>query len=338
MSKTNIIDGNSIGHAAHRATKLTSGTLQTQAIYGFIRTMRDMKVEHPDFTQLVLWDGKAQWRYDMHPAYKSNRDNDPKKVEERAHYVAQRPYIARCLEHLGIRQMTAMKHEADDMAGYMVAKLTEQPGNEVLLSTGDQDWLQLLRPGVTWRDHRDDSKIITLDNLMDKTGYASPYAFLEGKCLQGDGSDVISGVGGIGEDTAPLFLAEFGSVREFWRRCDSGEFVPKYKYHRNLWQGCSPYTKEEWEAQWVFAGDASDTKAYEKARKKHMDAWPGQGRTLFARNLRLMQLLKVTPPDKKDVVVVPGKFDADKFAEVCEELAFVSILRNLDHFLKPFRG
>ena len=300
MAKINIIDGNSIGHAAHRATKLTSGSLQTQAIYGFIRTMRDMKVEHPDFTPLCLWDGKAQFRFDLHPLYKSNRDNDPKKVAEREHYVAQRPYIARCLEHMGIRQMTAMHHEADDMAGYMEAKITAQPGNEVLLSTGDMDWVQLIRKGVTWRDHRDDSKVITLDNLMDKTGYPTPYAFLEGKCLHGDSSDVIPGVGGIGEKGAPEFIAEFGSVRKFWQRCDSGEFVPKKKAHINL---ASP-----------------------------------AGRVAFGRNLRLMQLLKVQQPDQKDVKVVPGKFDADKFAEVCEELAFVSILRNLDHFLKPFRS
>lgn len=300
MAKINLIDGNSIGHAAHRATKLNSGGLQTQAVYGFIRTMRDMKVENRDFTPLVLWDGKAQWRYDLHPAYKSNRDNDPKKVEERQHYVAQRPYIARCLEHLGVRQMTAMTHEADDMAGYMVAKLTAQPGSEVLLSTGDQDWIQLVRKGVTWRDHRDDSKVVTLDNIMDKTGYPTPYAFLEGKCLHGDSSDVIPGVGGIGEKGAPVFIAEFGSVRKFWQRCDSGEFVPKKKAHMNL---ASP-----------------------------------EGRAAFGRNLRMMQLLKVEQPDQKNVVVQPGKFDADKFAEVCEELAFVSILRNLDHFLKPFGG
>lgn len=332
MAKINIIDGNSIGHAAHRATKLTAGGLQTQAVFGFIRTLRDMKVEHPGFTPMVLWDGKAQFRYDIHPLYKSNRDNDPKKVEERQHYVAQRPYIARCLEHLGVRQMTAMKHEADDMAGYMVANLTKQDGNEVLLSTGDQDWIQLIRKGVTWRDHRDDSKVVTLDNLMDKTGYATPYAFLEGKCLHGDTSDVISGVGGIGETGAPEFLAEFGSVREFWRRCDSGEYVPSKKAHLNLWKGVSRFTKEEWAAQ--YTGDPED----KKALKKHMDEWPGQGRILFGRNLRLMQLLKVQQPAKEDVVVVPGKFDMDKFAEVCEELAFVSILRNLEHFTKPFRS
>lgn len=298
MARINIIDGNSIGHAAHRSTRLTSGGLQTQAVFGFVRTLRDMLVEHPDFTPMVLWDGRAQWRFDLHPEYKSNRDNDPKKVEERKHYVAQRPYIARALEHLGVRQMTVMTHEADDMAGHLVGQLTKQPANEILLSTGDQDWIQLIRPNVTWRDHRDDSKIVTMDNLMDKTGYPTPYAFLEGKCLQGDTSDVISGVGGIGEKGAPEFIAEFGSVRKFWHRCDSGEFVPKKKAHQRL---ASP-----------------------------------EGRAVFGRNLRLMQLLKVAAPNPKDVNVVQGKLDIDKFAEVCEELAFASILRNVENFCKPF--
>lgn len=297
MAKFNIIDGNSIGHAAHRSTKLNSGDLQTQAVFGFIRSLRDMRIERPDFTPMVLWDGKAHWRFSLHPEYKSNRDNDPKKVEERKHYVAQRPYISRALEHLGVRQMTAMSHEADDMAGLLVGQLAK-PGNEVLLTTGDQDWIQLVRPGVTWRDHRDETKVVTLDNLMDKTGYPTPYAFLEGKCLQGDSSDVISGVGGIGEKGAPEFIAEFGSVRKFWQLCEGGEFVPKKKAHLRL---CS-----------------------------------AEGRMIFGRNMRLMQLLKVAKPDPKDVKVVPGKLDIDKFAELCEELAFVSILKNIENFCKPF--
>ncbi|MCL2874691.1 MAG: 5'-3' exonuclease [Betaproteobacteria bacterium] len=300
MAKVLLIDGNSWGHAAHHATKLTSGELQTQAVFGFLKTLRDKKAEHPGFTPLVLWDGRAKWRYDMHPAYKSNRDNDPKKVAEREHYKAQRPYIARCLEHLDVRQMSAPTHEADDLAGYMVAKLTAQPGNEIILSTGDMDWIQLVRPNVTWMDHRNDAKVVTVGNLMDKTGFPTPYAFLEGKCLTGDSSDVIPGVGGIGDKGAPEFIAEFGSVRKFWQRCDSGEFAPKRKAHCNL---ASP-----------------------------------EGRAAFKRNFRLMQLLKVAAPDQKDVRVTPGKFDADKLAEVFEELAFTSILRTLDNFIKPFKG
>jgi len=126
MSKTLIVDGNAIGHAAHHATKLTSGGMQTQAIFGFIKTMRQLRQDNPDWRLMVLWDGKAQWRYDLHPDYKSNRDNDPKKVKDKEAYVAQRPLIARALNTLGVRQLTAMHHEADDMAGYFVEKLTQQ--------------------------------------------------------------------------------------------------------------------------------------------------------------------------------------------------------------------
>jgi 5'-3' exonuclease len=247
---------------------------------------------------MCLWDGRAQWRFDLNPEYKSKRTEDPKKVVVKDAYEEQRPYIGVALNALGVRQLTVADREADDMAGYLVRVLTVDPTHEVDLITGDQDWIQLVRPNVTWRDHRDDSRVVTLDTLMDKTGYATPLAFLEGKCLHGDTSDCISGVGGIGKDGAPPFLAEFGSVREFWRRCDSGEFVPKKKAHIRL---CS-----------------------------------AEGRMLFGRNLRLMQLLKVAPPAKNLTDVDVGKFDKDRFAQVCEELAFVSILRNLDHFVKPF--
>lgn len=332
MSKTNIIDGNSIGHAAHRATKLSVGGRPTQAIFGFIKTMRDMKVKHKDFTPMVLWDGRAQWRFDLHPLYKSNRDNDPKKVAEREAYQQQKPTIIEALASLGIRQVTVATHEADDMAGYFVGQLTAKPGNEIILSTGDHDWMQLVRPGVTWMDHRDEAKIVTFDKFHEKTGYATPYAFLEGKCLHGDTSDVISGVGGIGEDGAPLVLAEFGSVREFWRRCDSGEYTPKKKALLNLWKGCSEFTKEQWAAQ--YTGDPADAKAL----KKHMDEWPGQGRIIFGRNLRLMQLLKPIPPKKEDVKVIQKPFNAEWFKQICEDHAFLSILNNFETFIQPFKG
>ena len=299
MAKTLLIDGNSIGYAAQYATRLTSGELETQAVFGFIKTMRKLRFEYPNHTIMNLWDGKAAWRFALEPEYKSNRTNDPKKVKIRESYSAQRPYIAKALQHLGVRQLTAFTHEADDMAGLLVAQLTAKPGNEVVLISGDEDWIQLLRPGVTWRDMRDDLKTTTMANLMDRTGYATPYGFLEGKCLQGDTSDVISGVGRIGEKGAPEFIAEFGSVRKFWQRCDSGDFVPKYKAHIRL---CS-----------------------------------AEGRMIFGRNFRLMQLLKVAPPKREDIDLNSGRFDKDAFEELCGELAFMSILRNIENFMEPFQ-
>lgn len=299
MSKTVLIDGNSLGYAAHHATKLVSGEMQTQAVFGFVKAMQAIRYEYPNHTPICLWDGKAQWRFDLHPEYKSNRTSDPKKLKDRNAYAAQRPYIQKALQHLAVRQVTASGAEADDLAGVYVSALTAKPGNEVVLMSGDGDWIQLVRPGVTWRDRRNDDKVITLDNLMDKTGYATPYAFLQGKALMGDSSDVISGVGGIGKDGAPLFMAEFGSVREFWMRCDSGDFKPTKKSHINL---CS-----------------------------------ANGRMLFGRNLRLMQLLRVSPLPRETINIDHGNFDEELFRELCEDLAFGSILKNFNHTINHFK-
>lgn len=295
-----LIDGNSIGHAAHNATKLHSGDMETQAVFGFIRTMRELRCEYPSSKLMVLWDGRAEWRFALHPSYKSNRDNSPEKVKSKEAYVAQRPYIARALTHLGIRQMTASTHEADDLAGYIVTNVTkEKPNAKITLITGDKDWLQLVRSQVNWRDLRDDSRKINLSNFEDKTGYQNPYQFLEGKCLQGDSSDCIPGVGGIGAVGAPEFIAEFGGVRNFWNMVDSGEFVPKKKAHINL---------------------ASN-----------------EGRKAFGRNFRMMQLLKVPKPERNNVSLSNGKFDESAFLELCEELAFSSIISRSDQFTRPFR-
>lgn len=325
-----LIDGNGIGYAAQQAVKLTCGGMETQAAFGIIKTMRELRAEHPSYVPFWLWDGRAEWRFKLHPEYKSNRRDTPEKVAMKEAYAKQKPYIERLLRHLGVRQMTAYKMEADDLAGYFVGKMASEPGVKVGLISGDGDWAQLVRQNVWWKDPRDDAKFIDAANFYDKTGCKSPLEYLETKILTGDTSDCISGVGGLGADRAPQFIAEFGSMREFWRRCASGEHKPKGKIQQRLLGACE-HDADAWAA--LYAGDPAD----DKARKKHMDAWPGQGRILYRRNFQLMQLLRVGPPNKAEVLTDPGKFDKEAFAQVCEELAFTSILRNLDEFTSYFQ-
>lgn len=342
MALTILVDGNSIGYANHHATTLTVGELQTQAILGFIKTMRQLRMSYPTASLLVAWDGKAEHRYLLHPGYKGDRNSSPKQQADNKAYKAQLPHIQRALTLLGIAQVICYNLEADDLAGIFVPRFTAKPDGEVLLISGDLDWAQLVRERVTWRDLRKDERIINIHNFFDKTGYKTPYAFLEGKCLHGDSSDCISGVGGIGEGTAPLLLAEHGSVRNFWKKCDEGTYEPRTKAERSLWQGTSPFTKEEWEAQFIYVEDPTlstddNEKAKKKALKKHKDAYIGQGRSLFGRNLRLMQLLKPPVVDKSKLVVTKGQLDRDAFADFCGEFAFMSILKSLDNFIQPFK-
>lgn len=334
---TLLVDGNAIGYAWQQATKLNAGGMETQAAFGILRTMRDLRIAYPKFTLLTLWDGRAQWRYDLYPEYKGNRHSSPEKIAMKEAYAKQKPYIEQLLRHLGIRQLTAYTHEADDMAGHFVRMLSADPRHRVGVITGDQDWLQFVRKNVFWRDMRDDSRIVTAKNFYDFTGCKTPLEFLERKCLTGDSSDTISGVGGMGKDKgAPELIAKFGSVREFWRQCDAGIYVPTTKAEKSLWKGECPFTKDEWVAQHVPDASA-DAKTQAKALKKHTDAWPGQGRALFRRNFQLMQLLKVQPPKKEDIKLDKGAFDKQAFRDLCDELAFRSITTNLDEFTNHFK-
>lgn len=340
MAKTLLIDGNSIGYAAQQATKLNSGGIETQAAFGIIKTLHKQRIQNPSHRPIVLWDGRAEWRFKLHPEYKSNRKDTPEKIAMKESYAKQRPYIRNLLQHLGVTQMTWTTGEADDLAGFLVGQLAAQPDADIGLISGDEDWLQLVRKTekamVWWHDPRADTKTVTPATFYKHTGCLSPFAFLESKILQGDSSDVISGVGGIGATGAPEFLAEFGSVRNFWQRCDSGVFVPKTKAHRSLWRGTSPITVDEHMTSAPARTEEMDDKAYEKALKKHRDQWPGQGRLLYRRNFQLMQLLSVAPPAKSDLEVIPGKFDKAAFADACGELSFVSIIKKLDDFIQPF--
>lgn len=308
MSTTVIVDGNSVGYTEHHGTRLNSGDLQTQSIFGFCHKARHLRIGYPGCDLLVLWDGRADWRFELHPPYKSNREDDPKKIEIKREYQKARPYISKALDCLGIKQVTVGTHEADDMAGYLTRKLTEaSPDNRVVLLTTDHDWYQMVRPNVVVRNPKDPAFILKHSNFTDITGYRTPIAFLEGKALQGDVSDVIPGIPQLGEKTACEFLAEWGSVFNFFKAVDSGAYTPK-------------------------------TRASKTAKSLHPEQFLAspEGRRIFFRNLKLMQLLNVQKPNPHDVRVVKGALDVEKFSVLCEELAFMSILRDMDAFIEPF--
>lgn len=300
MNKTLVIDANSLGYKYQAMGKLTANGMEIQAFFGMIKGIRNLKIQYPNHKMIVLWDGHAQWRYDMlpktdsHPGYKGDRDADPKQALMRSRYKAQKPFIQRALTSLGVRQLTASTHEADDMAGYFAATLT----GEIVFVTGDGDWLQFVREGVSWYDHVKEL-VVTMDNFLDYTGYFSGKEFLQGKALMGDTSDKIPGVGGIGEKGAPLFMAEHKNVAEFFRKVEAGEFVPT-------------------------------TAALKKF------ATP-QGKRAFARNYKLMNLQIVPKPLPENITSTGTKLDEAEFKSICEEFAFRSLLADFDNFLKPFR-
>jgi 5'-3' exonuclease len=300
VAKTILIDANSVGRASHAATKLTVGRFQTQAIFGFLRTVGALCRDYPGWQLLVLWDGRADHRYAIYPQYKEKRKIalvDPVKAADRAAYEAQVPWIKKALELLGVPQMVNSALEADDLAGYLVPRLSAK--DEVLLVTGDSDWLQLVNARTRWFDPRKAGIHVNDQDFFEKTGYFSPREYIEGKALIGDSTDDIPPAGGIGKKGAPEFMAQFRSMEAFRAQCDSGAFVPKLKAHINLWKG---EPRRNWE-----------------------------------RNMKLMDLLGQPHPDPTKTTITNGMLNEPAFRALCERLVFQSILREWDHILKPFR-
>lgn len=309
MSKLMFIDGNNIAFAAQTANKLTVGSRQVQAIFGFIKTLRRLMVENPGYKPLVLWDGRAQRRFDLYPDYKGNRGKDPKMVAHKEAMKEQLPDIQQALTHLGIRQLHSKVDEADDLAAVMTRKAINS-GNEVLLISGDKDWVQLVGRTCRWYDPVRD-RHCTAANFSEFTGLASVDQFVQVKALAGDTSDNIKGVGGIGEGGALDLMLQFESVDNFFKLAEEEKLPKKLpKAFQRLAYGTESF---------VYRG-----KEYPPMRET------------YARNMRLMDLRDVETPKKEDMTVTRGAFDRTSFVEFCEELNFASILGNLSAWTDPF--
>jgi len=307
-----LIDGNSVGRAAHSSSKLTVGDEEVQAVYGMLRTVQALLREYPNHKPIVLWDGRAQWRFDLFPLYKGNRSDNPQKIAENASYHTQRPQVVEALKHLGVTQITDFNAEADDLAGYFSRKL-DINDNKITLITGDKDWQQLITENVDWLDHRS-HRLVNATCFKDETGFKNVDQFVEAKCLTGDTSDNIPGVGGIGEKGVVDFFKEFDSFEHFMRLSGDLEYRPKLS---------TPFLR--------FANNETP-----KDSTKFGKMLPMQD--AYKRNLKLMKLADYKP-NKSRTEVRGGMitYNENSFKEFCEDRLFKSILIQFDSWIIPFK-
>lgn len=297
-TEINLIDGNSICYASHNTRKLSVGDFETQAIYGTIRAVRNVIDLNPESKILVLWDGRSQWRRDIYPDYKANRKpKDAKQIASKDSYKKQSPYVKKGLSLLGIRQMMAYTHEADDLGGMFVKRFSAK-GVRVKVTTADQDWLQLVDENSEWIDPIND-RSVNLATFTSFTGYLNTKAFLQAKALIGDVSDNITGIERLGPVAAQKILIEHGSVEDFYAACDAGRVNLK-------------------------------TKVMQRAAS-------AEGREIFARNMKLMDLRNVPVPEESSIVITQPTYNEDLYRRFCDGLSFTSITRNFDTFMIPFR-
>ena len=237
MKKLLLIDGNSIMNRAFygiMGSKMltTKDGKYTNAVYGFLAIMfKIMEDLNPDY-MAVSFDLKAPTsRHKMFSEYKANRHGMPDELKE------QMPMIKEVLRAMNIDIVEKEGYEADDVLGTL-SKFGEKNGLDVTILSGDRDTFQLATNKVTIRIPRTKAgKTETEDydrkKVIEEYGL-EPKALIDVKGLQGDTSDNIPGVPGIGPKTAISLIQKYGTVENLYEKIEKGEDDLKGKQKENI--------------------------------------------------------------------------------------------------------
>jgi DNA polymerase-1 len=213
-----LVDGSAVFHRGYHAIPHLSNAqgTPTNATLGYttilLRVLSDLKPKYA----IVTWDKSSDtFRKDMYPQYKAHRKKQPDDL------YAQIPDTKEVTEALGLPWIELEKYEADDIIGTLAAQ-AEKQGLETIIVTGDKDEFQLIDDNTkvyTMRRGFTDTVIYDQQALMDRYG-VTPKQFIDVKALQGDSSDNIPGVAGVGEKTAKDLIATYGSLDGVYQHID----------------------------------------------------------------------------------------------------------------------
>ena len=167
----------------------------------------------------VLFDGETHNpRLALDESYKANRPDYQEVPEEELPFF-QLPYIEKALDLLGIPHQETEACEVDDwMASYVA---TYGCKCEIVISSFDSDFFQLISDSVTVLRYRGDATVLcTPAYLKGKYGII-PAQYADFKSLVGDTADNIKGVPSIGPKTAAKLLSTYGCVNSLYDNIDT---------------------------------------------------------------------------------------------------------------------
>ena len=234
MKKIVLIDGNSILNRAFygiMGNKMltTPDGKYTNAVYGFLailfKVLEDIEPEY----LMVTFDLKAPTaRHKLYDGYKATRKGMPNELAE------QMPILKDILKSMNITVIEKEGYEADDILG-TIAKRAEKKSFDVTIVSGDRDTFQLTSSRVKVRiPHtkvgKTETEIFDREAVLKKYG-VTPKQLIEVKGLQGDTSDNIPGVPGIGEKTALELVKKYKTIDGIYEAIEKGEddLKPKAK-------------------------------------------------------------------------------------------------------------
>ena len=209
-----LIDGHALAFrqyfALERTNMSTSSGTPTWGVFGFFKAIFDLlknKNIEKDAIAVAFDVSHQTFRVDAYSEYKANRAAMPDSMQ------IQLEIIKKGLEKFNIPVYTKDGYEADDVIG-TITKRACDAGHNVLVLTGDRDAFQLVDKNSCVKviiPSRGELAIYDWDKVYEKMG-VYPDQIVDYKALQGDSSDNIPGIFGIGEKTACKLLKQFQTL------------------------------------------------------------------------------------------------------------------------------
>ena len=213
MNRFLIVDGSNLlfqmffgmpARIVNKKGKAIQGTLGF--VGALLKIIRRIEPTHI----VVLFDGEHEYtRSELNADYKANRV-DYSQIPEEETPFAQLPDVYAALAYLNIKFAETETCETDDwVAGYA---LTYGQGTEIIISSFDSDFFQLITNKVSVLRYRGDSTVICTPDYIKNKFNIEPEQYADFKSLVGDTSDNIKGADKVGPKTAAYLLNKFGTL------------------------------------------------------------------------------------------------------------------------------
>jgi DNA polymerase-1 len=295
-----LVDGHNLVYRAFHAMPALSNSRgeMTNAAYGFTSMLfKALNDTTPTYAIAAFDLPGPTFRHEKFAEYKAQRSRAPAELS------AQFPWAREVVEALGIPIIEVPTFEADDVIGTLAVK-AEAAGLDVIILTGDLDTLQLVTDHVrVYASRRGISETIIydVDKVRERYGFEPPLV-VDFKALQGDPSDNIPGVPGIGEKTAMSLVQQYGALENV---LDAVPSMPPGRVRRALEEHMDQARLSKWTATIVI--DVDVDLPLEAARLYHYD--DTEVRELFDR-LEFRSLLPRLPGRTPDADMPPSTIES----------------------------
>jgi DNA polymerase-1 len=208
-----LLDAYALIYRAHfafsKTPRINSKGINTSVPFGFTNTLLEvLQKQKPEYIGVAFDTAASTFRDEIFSEYKATRQAMPEDIRYGV------PKVKEILDGFNIPILEMDGFEADDIIGTL-AKQAEKQGFEVFMMTPDKDFGQL----VTDKIHL--YKPAYMGNAVDIMGPKEVCAkwdiqnvsqVIDILGLQGDSSDNIPGIPGVGPKTAAELLKQYGTV------------------------------------------------------------------------------------------------------------------------------